>query len=99
MAYNQSSPYFLTSVFNNNFLDVMVNRPIPLNPNDIYWEITQTYHMRPDLLAYDLYSDSKLWWVFSQRNPNKLQDPVFDFTAGTSIYLPQLTVLREVLGL
>jgi hypothetical protein len=99
MAYSQSSPYFATSVYNGDFLDVMVNRPIPSNPTDSYWEITETYNMRPDLLAYDLYNDSKLWWVFSQRNPNRLKDPLFDFVTGTGIYIPQLPVLQQVLGL
>ena len=99
MLYSQSSPYFSTSVYNGDFLDVMVNRPIPSNPTDNYWEITETYNMRPDLLAYDLYNDSKLWWVFSQRNPNRLKDPLFDFVTGTGIYIPQLPVLQQVLGL
>ena len=99
MSYSQSSPYFATSVYNGDFLDVMVNRPIPSNPADSYWEITETYNMRPDLLAYDLYNDSKLWWVFSQRNPNRLKDPLFDFVTGTGIYIPQLPVLQQVLGL
>jgi hypothetical protein len=99
MAYGPTSPYFNTSVYNSEFLDVMVNRPIPMNPADIYWEITQTYHMRPDLLAYDMYGDAKLWWVFAQRNPNRLKDPMFDFVTGTGIYIPQLTTLRDSLGL
>ena len=99
MAYSQSSPYFATSTYNGDFLDVMVNRPIPSNPTDSYWEITETYNMRPDLLAHDLYNDSKLWWVFSQRNPNRLKDPLFDFITGTGIYIPQLPVLQQVLGL
>lgn len=99
MAYGPTSPYFNTSVYNNEFLDVMVNRHIPMNPSDIYWEITQTYNMRPDLLAYDMYGDSKLWWVFAQRNPNRLKDPMFDFVTGTGIYIPQLTTLRDSLGL
>jgi hypothetical protein len=77
----------------------MVNRPIPSNPTDSYWEISETYNMRPDLLAYDLYNDSKLWWVFAQRNPNRLKDPLFDFVTGTGIYIPQLPVLQQVLGL
>jgi hypothetical protein len=55
--------------------------------------------MRPDLLAYDLYNDSKLWWVFSQRNPNTLKDPLFDFVLGTWIYLPQYTTLENALSL
>jgi hypothetical protein len=54
--------------------------------------------MRPDLLAYDLYSDSRLWWVFAQRNSNRIKDPVFDFVAGTVIYIPQLPNLRSALG-
>jgi hypothetical protein len=98
MAYPQTSPYYTTSVINNEYLDTMVNRPIPLDPSDRYWEITQTYNMRPDLLAYDLYSDSRLWWVFAQRNSNRIKDPVFDFVAGTGIYIPQLPNLRSALG-
>jgi hypothetical protein len=50
-------------------------------------------------LAYDLYNDSRLWWVFAQRNPNRLKDPVFDFVAGTSIYLPDIANLKTALGI
>ena len=99
MSYPQSSPYYNTTTFNNQFLDIMVDRPIPKDPSDTYWVITQTYHLRPDLLAYDLYEDSRLWWVFAQRNSNRLKDPLFDFTAGTGIYLPQATTLTDALGL
>lgn len=99
MSYTQSSPYYNSQVYNNQFLDVMIDRPIPKDPSDQYWVITQTYHLRPDLLAYDLYDDSRLWWVFAQRNPNRLKDPTFDFEAGTGIYLPQLVNLKDALGL
>lgn len=99
MSYGPTSPYFNTTTYNNEFLDVMVNRPIPMNSSDIYWEITQTYNLRPDLLAFDMYGDAKLWWVFAQRNPNRLKDPMFDFVTGTGIYIPQLATLREALGL
>lgn len=97
--YSATSPYYFTDVVNNNFLDIMSNRPIPMQPSDIYWEITQVYQYRPDLLAYDLYSDSRLWWVFASRNPNRLKDPYFDFTAGTGIYLPKMDMLKQVLGI
>lgn len=97
--YPQSSPYYASSVFNNEFLDIMVNRPITATSSDTLWEITQTYNNRPDMLAYDLYGDARLWWVFAQRNPNKLKDPLFDFVAGTSIYLPQLPTLQSSLGI
>lgn len=99
MAYSQSSPYFNTGVYADDFLDLMVNRPITTLMTDEYWEITATYHLRPDLLAYDLYQDSKLWWVFAQRNPNTLKDPLYDFTAGTKIYLPEFNTLQTDLGL
>ena len=53
-VYPASSPYYYTETVNNNFLDIMTNRPIPMQPSDIYWEITPVYEYRPDLLAYDL---------------------------------------------
>jgi len=98
-TYPASSPYYSTSVVNNQFLDVMVNRQIPMQPSDILWTIVPVYEYRPDLLAYDLYTDSRLWWVFASRNPNRLKDPYFDFVAGVQIYLPTLTVLKQVLGI
>jgi hypothetical protein len=97
--YNSNSPYYNTDVVTGQFLDIMIDRPIPKDPSDIYWEITQTYSLRPDLLAYDLYNDGGLWWVFAQRNPNRLKDPLLDFVSGTYIFLPQLTNLKAVLGL
>ena len=36
---------------------------------------------------------------FASRNPNALKDPFFDFTAGTSIYLPEAATLKQVLGI
>jgi hypothetical protein len=76
----------------------MVNRPIPRESDDIYFRINQTYQYRPDLLAFDLYQQSELWWVFYQRNPNTLVAPPWDFEAGKSIYLPKITTLRSTLG-
>lgn len=95
--YESTSPYFTTG-YSQFYLDVMVNRPIPKLPDDLQFTINQTYEYRPDLLAFDLYDTSNLWWVFYQRNPNTLQTPPLDFAAGTTIYLPKITTLREVLG-
>lgn len=95
--YDSTSPYFDTR-FSQFYLDVMVNRAIPKMPDDLEWVITGTYQYRPDLLAYDLYQTSTLWWVFYQRNPNALQAPPLDFKTGTTIYLPKMTTLQETLG-
>ena len=95
--YGPTSPYYSTG-YSQFFLDTMVNRPVPKATDDILFTINTTFQYRPDLLAYDLYGDSSLWWVFYQRNPNTLQKPPLDFRAGTSIYLPKLSTLKIVLG-
>ena len=98
--YPSSSPYYATGVVNGRFLDTLVDRPIPKLGSDRYWEITTTYNLRPDMLAYDLYANPKLWWVFAARNPNRLgPDPYFDFKAGVGIYVPTQTALNTALGL
>jgi hypothetical protein len=95
--YNSLTPYFTTG-YSQFFLDVMVNRPIPKDTDDQLFLINQTYQYRPDLLAFDLYDQSQLWWVFYQRNPNTLTAPPWDFEAGREIYLPKITTLQTVLG-
>mgnify|MGYP007083425030 CR=1 FL=1 len=96
-TYDSTSPYFLTG-YSQFFLDVMVNRPIPKLSDDLPFRINQTYQYRPDLLAFDLYQNAGLWWVFYQRNPNTLTKPPLDFTVDTLIYLPKISTLKNVLG-
>lgn len=95
--YESTSPYFQTG-YTQFYLDVMVNRPIPKEPDDKLFKINSTYQYRPDLLSFDLYNTPNLWWVFYQRNPNTLQAPPLDFKVGTVIYLPKITTLRTALG-
>jgi hypothetical protein len=98
--YGQSSPYYDTNLVEGKFLDFLQYREIPLNPNDVYYKLPAVYQYRPDLLAYDLYGDPTLWWVFAARNPNKLgPDPMFNFIAGIEIYVPSLVTLQVVLGI
>jgi hypothetical protein len=92
------SPYASTKISPSGYLDLFTPRPIPVAGDDIIYEIRPAYNYRPDLLAYDLYNKKELWWVFSQRNPDVLKDPVFDFKTGTKIYLPQGSNLRKRLG-
>jgi hypothetical protein len=96
-TYDTTSPYYLTG-YSQFFLDVMVNRPIPKENDDQLFKINQTYQYRPDLLAFDLYDNAGLWWVFYQRNPNTLTKPPLDFQVDTLIYLPKITTLKNVLG-
>lgn len=95
--YTTASAYYTTG-YQQFYLDVMVNRPIPKLPDDLQFKINLTYQYRPDLLANDLYENSNLWWVFYQRNPNTLTAPPWDFEPGKNIYLPKITTLRTNLG-
>lgn len=97
-TYSKTSPYYNTSI-ENNYLDVINFRDIPKEKDDVLFEVTATYEHRPDLLAYDLYKDHKLWWVFAVRNKSVIKDPVFDLRAGTKIYLPKASTLQKVLGI
>ena len=96
--YNQTSPYYKTDVV-DGYLDVLTFRDLPYERDDVLFEVTNTYENRPDLLAYDLYADANLWWVFAVRNKSVIKDPIFDMTAGTKIYLPKLASIKKVLGM
>jgi hypothetical protein len=53
-----------------------------------------SYDHRPDLLANDLYGDPDLFWVIAERNG--LQDPIFDFKAGTRYVIPHPSFVRKI---
>lgn len=97
-VYNKSSPYFNTGQF-GSFLDILEYRSIPKSQDDVEYRIDMMYKNRPDLLAYDLYKNSDLWWVFAARNPNVLKDPVFDFRPGIVIFIPKQETIHSALGL
>jgi hypothetical protein len=96
--YQNTSPWFITKVV-NDYLDVMSIRPVSSQVDDFLYTIQPQYSCRPDLLAFDLYGDPNLWWVFTQRNMDVLQDPIFDFVPGTKIYIPKNSGLKTVLGI
>ncbi len=98
VTYSASSPYAATGLY-GQFLDVMTPRPITKLASDQLFTIEATYNLRPNLLAYDLYGDAALWWVFAARNPNALPDPLFSFVAGTQIFLPTKQTLSSDLGI
>lgn len=97
-TYSNNSPWFATPV-TLNYLDLLSIRPVSSEPDDILYTIDAKFEHRPDLLAYALYGDAALWWVFTQRNLDTIQDPIFDFKAGTKIYLPKGSSLKTVLGI
>jgi hypothetical protein len=96
--YASTSPWFNTPV-TQNYLDKLVIRPVSAQTDDFLYTIEPQYTHRPDLLAHDVYGSASLWWVFVQRNLDVIQDPIFDFVPGVSIYLPKSSSLKSVLGI
>ena len=85
--YKKTSPWFITKQ-NTLYLELLTLRTIPTSDADFKYVIENQYRHRPDLLAFDLYQDAKLWWVFAQRNRSILKDPIYDFSPGTTIFCP-----------
>jgi hypothetical protein len=96
--YSASSPWYATEQ-NSLYLDLWQPRPIPASADDFQYTIQPQYNYRPDLLAYDIYGNPKLWWVFIQRNVDILTDPIYDFRSGVTISLPKKSTLLSSLGL
>jgi len=95
--YSNTSPYFETEEF-ANYLDILNPRTLTAETDDQVYTVERTYAFRPDLLSYDLYGTPRLWWVFAQRNPDKLEDPIYDFKPGVVIKLPKKENLLKDLG-
>lgn len=97
-TYGKSSPYYKTPAY-GTFLDLLEKRTFEFKKDDVIYVIDRQYQYRPDLLAFDLYDDAGLWWVFQARNPNTITDPIGDFLPGVSIRIPKKATLIEALGL
>jgi len=96
-TYSKASPYYGTPMW-GPFLDLWNGKTIAPAVTDAHYQIDPIYNLRPDLLAYDLYKDSNLWWVFAVRNPDVLVDPLLNFRTGTIIYVPAQSTLKTALG-
>jgi len=95
--YSITSPYYETSE-NDVSLDILNPRTITAEEDDQSYTIERTYAYRPDLLAFDLYGSPRLWWVFAQRNPDEIEDPIYDFKPGVTIQLPKKENISSDLG-
>lgn len=90
LKYRNSSNYANT-VVNRKFLE-LYNPTITidsLSDRIISFTLQAKYDRRPDLLAQDMYGNSRLWWVFTHYNRDKLRDPIMDFKAGIEIEAPK----------
>ena len=90
VEYRNDSPYANTNAY-SYYLDILTPRRIPAKRDDVLHTLTLVHQNRPDLLAFDLYGNSNLWWVF--------MDPVWDFRAGVKFYIPKKDTVEAALGI
>jgi len=95
--YAKTSPYYLTRK-KDFYLNWYVDRPIRSDSSDVLISVDSKYEHRPDLLAYDLYGDTRYWWVFMRRNMGVIRDPIYGMKAGIEIYVPTKDRLIKILG-
>jgi len=95
--YQPTSPYYRTSK-GSGYLGTYEPRTFNINNSDIEYKIDKWYSQRPDLLAFDLYGNAKLWWVFAVRNPDVIKDPVYDFVEGAIIRIPRQDDIEAGIG-
>ena len=87
--YRADSLYRNTKVVSNQYLDTLDLASIDIDNTSTKTVTIQPKHEeKPDLLAYDLYGNAKLWWVFAEYNPDILVDPIIDFVGGMKITVP-----------
>jgi len=88
-TYRTDSLYRDTKITNNQYLDELTIDNIDVkNTTTKTITLNERYDEKPDLLAYDLYGNAKLWWVFALFNQDELADPILDFKAGLKIKVP-----------
>ena len=87
MAYKRTSHLRATKIA-DGYADIYEPPLLPDFARTEEFTITQKYVKRPDLLAYDLYGESKFWWLFPLYNKNSILDPINDFTLGKVIIIP-----------
>lgn len=85
-----------TDLVDGRFLDVNRLPTFRVSVTDETYVIESEFDQRPDLLAYAVYQNSHLWWVFALRNPDILLDPIRDFTTGTTITLPSEGTIKAL---
>jgi len=93
VAYNTKS-YLYKTGFNKFYLDV-ASLPKLSDVTGTYIEVPAECENRPDLLSYQQYGTSRLWWVISLANADLLRDPIWDLKSGMRIFVPNKNLLQE----
>jgi len=61
-----------------------------------FYVVSPRHQFRPDLLSYDIYGNSKYWWIIALLNRNQLQDPIRDLKSGMTIRYIDISLMSGV---
>ena len=96
VTYQHNSPYYNTPQ-TTSYLGYWVPPAVSRSATDTLIEIEPRHNNRPDILSYDLYGTSRLWWIFAMMNPDQLVDPIYDLVSGMQIYVPSNITIQGYL--
>lgn len=96
--YSSGSQYYTTTQ-TSWCLNLLNLRDIEPDVSDQIIYLDSKYKNDPYRLAYDLYGNDKLWWIFMLVNKDTIIDPINDFKAGMVIRLPTAERVSTTLGI
>lgn len=91
------SPYYKTPS-SEFFLLNYEHRKIEPDSTDKFVILEDRHKHRPDILSYEIYGDTRLWWIFMNRNLDKIIDPIYSFEPGTILFYPTRERLSYILS-
>lgn len=99
VTYDRKS-YLRDTSFSDFYLDT-ASLPSVSNVEGQYVVVPPECNYRIDLFAYQQYGSSRLWWLIALANIDIIKDPIWDFTSGLTVLVPdqsaataQITSLR-----
>tara|TARA_B100000963_G_scaffold146237_2_gene127360 strand:- start:4328 stop:4633 length:306 start_codon:yes stop_codon:yes gene_type:complete len=98
-VYNKNS--FLKNARNMSFYTGLNYGNLPKVPSatsDTKFRISKKYANRPDLLAFDKFGSTELWWIITLCNLEIIKDPITDFKEGVVIRLVSVDRAKQIAG-
>jgi len=79
-----------------NFFDTPDFASVPVSAEDLRVVVDRTYLGRLDLIAYDYYGDSELWWVIALAN--EIEELPSGMHIGMNLRVPIVKTVSEYLS-
>ena len=89
-----SKSYLVDTPYSRFYLDV-AKLPSMEDMTGEYVVVPPECEHRIDLFSYQRYGSSRLWWVIALANADLIRDPIWDFTSGLTVLVPNKGALLE----